>query len=193
LPGENRTRGQKATADSAAKILTQGEALIRRAAQVQHNLMLPDRDLLRRFHDAIGIDESLGTLRDLNQAAAEYLRRAKLDEQYDIMQESTRAAVEVQGRLEWLEVFVVGFYVTGVLEMFTRRVPGFDQTWGTPFVLLGGLFSLSLTAWILKPWERPSKPRPGSEKRQIWVLGILIASYIVGLVLWRLFPQAPLR
>ena len=192
LPDENRARGQKAAADSAAKILAQGEALARRAAQVQHNLILPGRDFLRRFYNAIGIGELLGTLRELNQTAVEYLRRAKLDEQNDSLQESTRTVAEVRSRLEWLGVFVAGFYVTGVLEMVNRRLPGFDQAWGTPCILLGGLFALLLTAWILKPWERPGKPQPGSEKRLIWVLGIVIASYIVGLVLWRLFPPAPL-
>lgn len=191
LPDEHSTAGQKPAAESVAKIVAKGEDLARRAAQVKHNLTLPDRDLLRRFYDAIGIDELLGTLRDLNQTAAGYLRGEKIDEQTGRMEESTRTVAEVQSKLEWLEVFIVGFYATEMIEMFTKRFSTFDRTLGTPFILLGGLFSLSFTAWILKPWERAAEKKRGNENRLIWILVIVVISYIVGLLLWLRFPQAP--
>ena len=190
-PGEHRTGRQKTATDSADKIVARGEDLERRAAQVKHNLTLPDRDLLRRFCEAIRLDELLGTMRELNRAATEVLRRDNLEEQAGSIAESTRTVAEFQSKLRWLEVFVVGLYATQIIEMLTRRVPGFDQAWGPPVVLLGGLSAISLAAWTLRPWQRPSKKKPGSEKRLVWMLGIVIASYIVGLALWRLFPQPP--
>jgi len=190
-PGEHRTDGQKAAVDSVAKMAAKGEDFERRAAQVKHNLTLPDRDLLRRFCEAIGFDELLATMRELNRASADVLQRDKLEEQTGIIAESTRTVAEFQSKVRWLEVFVVGLYATQIIEMLTNRFPGFDQAWGSPIVLFGGLFAISLAAWILRPWQRQSKKKPGSDKRRIWMLGVIIASYIVGLVLWRLFPQPP--
>ncbi len=183
-PDETPMAGRKSSSNLLANRVARGEQLARRAAQVQSNLALPDRDLLRRFSDAIGIEQLLGTLRDLNRAAEEGQRREKLDQQSAGTEENIRIGSAVQRRLEWLEVFLVGFCATGMMALFTGRFPGPDHAWGTPFVLLGGLFSLLFAAWIVKPWEPASGGKPDRQNQLIWILILVLLSSIVGLLSW---------
>ena len=184
LPEASGVAGPTATADLLATRIAAGEQLARRAAQLQSTLALPDRELLRRFSDALGIEQSLGTLRDLQRTATERRRREMLDQQAARAEENIRIASAVQSRLEWLAVFLVGFSATGMIAIFAGRVPGLDQTWGTPFVLLGGLFSLLFAAWILKPWEPAGRKKPDRQKQLVWILLLVLLSCIVGLLFW---------
>ena len=173
-----------AAEESLPRIVAKGEGLARRAAQVKHNLTLPNRDLLRRFCEAIGIDELLGALGGLNQLAGEHLLREKLDDQSVILKSNADLAAGLKNKLEWLEVFVVGFYATSVLSLISTHVPAAGGSWGAPVTLLGGLFFVLFAAWILKPWDHSPEKIKRSGSRSLWLLGVLVLSYIVGLLLW---------
>jgi hypothetical protein len=190
LPGERSAGRRNPRADWATTIVAKSEELMRRAAQVTHNLALPDRELLRRFYDAMAVDGLLATLRDLNQSAAGYLSGEQLAEQARRMEEGTKTAVAVQRKVRWLAVFVVGCYATEMLDLSARPFRDFDNTWGMPFVLLGGLFSLLLAAWIIKPWQRRDQDKLGTGKLPTWIIAVVMLSYIVGLLLWLTSPHA---
>jgi hypothetical protein len=189
LLDERRASVQPAM-ESVSKIVAKGEDLARRAAQVKHNLTLPNRDLLRRFYDAVGIDDLLEALRDLNQTAAGYLRREKLEEQTSWMEASTKTVAQVQSQMEWLQVFIVGFYATAIFGLAFSNLPAGDRIWGMPATLLGGLFFLLIAAWVLKPWVRPPEKKPHAHNGAVWIFAIVALSYIVGLLLWLRFPQS---
>ncbi|MGB8885323.1 MAG: hypothetical protein WCC87_01295 [Candidatus Korobacteraceae bacterium] len=182
LPVDQRIASQKSVAEAVAKIIGQGEDLGRRAAQIKHNLTSPDRDLLRRFYDAIGMDELLRSLHNLNRAAAERLLLEKLDDQNATLTGSTEASRGIQSNLEWLEVVIVGFYATAILGLASSHVAA--ATWGMPVTVLGGLLFLLLAAGILRPWDQTAAKRTQSGSRSLWLLGVILLSYIVGLMLW---------
>ncbi|MCE9546350.1 MAG: hypothetical protein K8T25_12620, partial [Planctomycetia bacterium] len=50
-------------------VLDKGEMLVRRVAQVKHGLAQPEGNLVRRFFEAIRLDEVLSTLSDIDSAA----------------------------------------------------------------------------------------------------------------------------
>ena len=145
-------------------IATNGEELARRAAQVKHSLTLPDRDLFRRFYEAINVDQLLETLRDLTHAAAEHLRRHQLAEQAKQMESRSDAVARVQSKLEWLEVFIVGFFAVGIIDVITRHV-NLGSEAEDALVLLGGPLFIGFTAWILKPWRRKKTANEGKIDR----------------------------
>ncbi len=155
--------------------------LARDAARIKHKLTLPHSDLLRRFYDATGIDELLSTLRDLNQNAAEYLRRRKMDEQASKTRESTETVAEVQTKLEYLEVFIVGVYAIEMFHTFSEYLTGRDDL--KPFiVLVGSLLFLILTAWKLVPWERKPGQAPVLKEKPFQVLLVACAIWIAAII-----------
>jgi hypothetical protein len=170
-------------------IASNGEELARRAAQVKHALTLPDRDLFRRFYEAINVDQLLETLRDLTHAAGEHLRRHQLAEQAKQMESRSDAVARVQSKLEWLEVFIIGFFAVGIIDVITRHVNlGNDAE--NALVLLGGPLFIGLTAWILKPWRKKKKSPEGKIDRPVWILiavaGACVIAWLAGLAhLWK--------
>ncbi|MGA2371027.1 MAG: hypothetical protein ACLPPV_09070 [Candidatus Korobacteraceae bacterium] len=170
-PGSDGTRDLEAT-------VARGVDLAVRAAELQHTLALPDRDLLRRFWDVIGVDRLLATLRDLNHTATESLRRQQVAEQAKLMGERDAVIAKIRSRLEWLEVFIVGFLAIEIIEAIARHgSPG--NMLEDALLLLGGPFSLALIAWILKPWKRKSDPAVDSTEASPWILIAVIAACLV--------------
>jgi len=159
-------------------IVARGQELTRRAAEAQHTLTLPDRDLLRRFSDEIGLDQLLATLHDLNRAATEHLRRLQLAEQTKFIAERDAVIAKLRSRLEWLEVFIAGFLAIEIIEAIARRVD-LGNTLEDALLLLGGPFFLGLTAWILKPWKRKSNAAVDSTEGPPWILIAVIAAWVV--------------
>lgn len=155
-----------------------GEELTRRAAQLKHSLSLPDRDLLRRFYEASGVDQLLATLRDLTQTAAEHLRRHELTKQAKQMEARADVVARVQSKLEWLEVFVVGFFAVGIIDVITRHVDLGDRV-EDALVLLGGPLFIGFTAWVLKPWRRKRGAEEGKIDRPAWILIAVVLACIV--------------
>jgi hypothetical protein len=166
------------------QIAAEGELLARAAARIKHNLTLPHSDLLRRFYDATGIDELLTTLRDLNQTAAEHLRREQMDEQARKTRESTETVAEVQSKLEWVEVFIVGVYAVDAIEIFAKHILGEDNHSKTAtLVILSSLPAFLLfTAFVLQPWKRKSAEKEGWLERPAWILIVVILACIAGIV-----------
>ncbi len=177
---------------SEEEIAASGEALAREAAEIKHNLTLPGSELLRRFYDATGIDDLLATLRDLNQTAAEYLRRDTMDELAYKTGESTETVAEVQSKLEFLEVFIVGVYAIEMFEAFTKYIRGGEST--KAFIVLGGsLVFLVVVAAMLVPWKRKPGQKPVWKENAFLVLVlaacIWIAAIICGMVKGVQFPE----
>src|SRR5208283_4742082 len=102
---DDRTPAQLRLPALAAK----GEDLTGRALDLQHMLTLPQRELLRRFCEAIGFEQIVARLRDLNQAAAENLRRAAAAEEARRQEKRSDEIARVQRKTEWLQVLLVGF------------------------------------------------------------------------------------
>jgi len=166
-------------------IVGRGEELTRRAAQVKHALTLPDRDLVRRFSDAIGIDQFLATLRDLNHTATEHLRRQQLAEQTRLTEERANIVAKLRSRLEWLEVFTVGFLAIAIIDAITRRVD-LGNTLEDALLLLGGPVALGVVASILKPWKRKAAAAERPIDPPDWILIAVIlacvAAWLAGLL-----------
>jgi hypothetical protein len=177
----------------AEVIAARGEILARSAAQIKHNLTLPNSELLRRFYDATGIDELLATLRDLNQTAAEYLRREKMEEQARRQAESTETVAEVQSKLEWVEVFIVGVYAVETIELFAKHVVGERSRTATLVILASLPVFLLFTTFVLQPWKRKSAEKRGRLERPAWILVVVIAASILGIIwaAWSLYHGPP--
>jgi len=173
LPGSDSTRDLEAT-------VAQGEDLAVRAAELQHTLTLPGRNLLRRFWDVVGVDQLLSTLRDLNHTATESLRRLQIAEQSRVNEERAAIVAKLRSRLEWLEVFIVGFLAIEIIEAIARHVD-LGNTLEDILLLLGGPVVAGLTAWILKPWKR--KPGFADDARGI-SRTLLIAVIAACVVAW---------
>ena len=156
---------------------TRGEELTRHAAQVQHTLTLPDRDLLRRFSDGIGVDQFLATLRDLNHTASEHLRRLKLAEQSKLMEERDAVIAKLRSSFEWLEVFIVGFLAIEIIEAIARHA-NLGNTLEDILLLLGGPVAAGLTAWMVKPWKRKPDAPGESTQGPAWILIAVIAACV---------------
>ncbi len=152
-PHAARPSAENNATASLETIVARGEELTRRAAEIQDNLTLPNRDLLRCFADGIGVDRLIATLRDLNQTAAEQLRRRQLAQQTRLVEERSNLIATLRTRLAWLEVFVLGFLAIEIIEAIARR-SNLDNTLGDALLLLGGPVVLGLAALVLKPWKR---------------------------------------
>ncbi|MGA2906039.1 MAG: hypothetical protein ABSD98_19610 [Candidatus Korobacteraceae bacterium] len=172
-PGSDGTRNLEAT-------VARGEDLAIRAAQLQHNVTLPDRDFLRRFWDAIGVDQLLATMRDLSHTAAEGLRRQQIAEQTRLMEERANIVAKLRSRLEWLEVFIVGFLAIAIIDAITRRVD-LGNTLGDALLLLGGPVALGVMASILKPWKRKAAAADTISTSQSILVGLIAACVVAWL------------
>jgi hypothetical protein len=159
-------------------IVARGEDLGRRAAHIKHNLTLPDRDLLRRFSEAIGLDQILAALHDLNHTASEHLRRLKLAEQSKLMEERDAVIAKLRSRSEWLEIFIVGFLAIEIIEAIAHHI-NLGNTLEDALLLLGGPLALGLTAWMLKPWKLKADAPGESTQGLAWILIAVIAACVV--------------
>lgn len=174
--------------NTAETVAAEGEDLARKAAQIKHNLALPHSELLRRFYEATGIDELLSTLRDLNQTAAEHVRRAKMEEQAQRLAENTETVAEVQSKVEWLEIFIIGVYAADVIDIFTRHEGRERFWWETALLLFGFAAFMLLATFALRPWEKKRAEEPASIPRPGLILIVVFG--VVGLALaWILGTQ----
>jgi len=129
--------------------VVEGDQLTRAAARVSHELALPENRILSRFFEALGLREVLAALRDLNLAAAERSRRDELDRQTRELIRHTKTVASVQRKVEWLEIFIVGFYATELAKMI---VEGLDSgNWRIPTA--AGIAGMVLAVLALRPWK----------------------------------------
>lgn len=173
--------GKMSDTEGLKSIVATSEELGRRSAQIKHALTLPDHDLFRRFYDAINIDQLSATLWELARSASDHLRQHELAVQAKQMESRADAVARVQSKLEWLEVFVVGFFAVGIIDVITRHVSLSNQV-EDALVLLGGPLFIGFTAWLLKPWQRKKKAQ--SEARIDRPAWILIAVALACVMAW---------
>jgi hypothetical protein len=173
--------GRPLDTEGLKSVVATSEELTRRSAQIKHALTLPDRDLFRRFYNAINIDQLSATLRELSRSASEHLRHNGLVAQAKQMESRADAVARVQSKLEWIGVFVVGFMAVGIIDVITRHVSLSNQV-EDALVLLGGPLFLGFAAWIVKPWRRRKSSEPEETiDRPRW---ILIAVAVAGVIAW---------
>ncbi len=173
--------GKMPDPEGLKSIVANAEELASRSAQIKHALILPDHDLFRRFYDAVNLDQLLATLRELSRSASEHLRQYQLAAQAKQMQSRADAVARVQSKLEWLEVFVVGFLALGIIEVVTLHVSLSNQV-EDALVLLGGPLSIGFAAWLLKPWRRKKSDQP--QGTIDWPVWILIAIAVACVIAW---------
>lgn len=126
--------------------VAKGEELTRAAARVCHELALPENRLLSRFFDALGLRELLGALRDLNLAAADRAAREQLAQQTMELMRHTKTVADVQVKVEWLEIFIVGFYATELAKIIL-------ETGRVLIPLAAGIVSMAAAMLALRPWK----------------------------------------
>ncbi len=174
--------------DWAEELAARGEELARNAARIKHNLTLPESDLLRRFYDATGIDALLATLRDLNQNSAAHIHRERAEEQAHRLSESTETVAEVQSKLEWLEVFIIGVYAIEMINAYAEQLK-YGEGWHKWLIIYGIPLFLAFVVFVLRPWERKGDEAPGRIPRPAYIL-ILLGLVCLAAILWALMPHA---
>lgn len=155
--------------------LAEGEELARRAVQVEQVLTTPEREILRRFADAIGMDQLLATLRDLNQSAAGNMQRRELAAQTRRCEERGDIIAKLRSRLEWMELFILAFLAARIAEVVVGFYGGEDSM-GRAAAFLSGPVVASLMAWALRPWKRKPDPKGGEFRTSSVILAIVIAA-----------------
>jgi hypothetical protein len=124
-------------------------------------------------------------LRDLNHTATEHLRRQQLAEQTRLTEERANIVAKLRSRLEWLEVFTVGFLAIAIIDAITRRVD-LGNTLEDALLLLGGPVALGVVASILKPWKRKAAAAERPIDPPDWILIAVIlacvAAWLAGLL-----------
>src|SRR5205085_10587109 len=110
---------------------------------LEHSLVLPENRLLGRFFEAIGLHELLKTLREVNFAAADNVRNEMIDAQTGELTRHTATVADVQTKVEWLEVFFVGFYATELSRIITELLGLTNHVALIVIVLVGFSFTLA--------------------------------------------------
>jgi hypothetical protein len=117
----------------ADEVLVEGDELVRRVVHMKHQLTLPENNLVRRFFEAIRLDELLHSLRDINASAAQRAQaasnRAHLEHQRDIgakMEKNLERITAIQRIVHAVEYLVVTYY--GVM-LWEHLAKGYDEGW----------------------------------------------------------------
>ncbi len=163
---------------SLREIVEEGDELVSRAAQLQHTVSMPDRELLRRFHRVIGLDDLVARLRELHHAAKERLGRETAAEEARRVDRRAEDISHLRTRLEWLKVLLVGFISLGLIRLLTSHV---DSGSAQTLALLGGPVVLGMSALLLQPWRRKRATAPDAFKKPGW---FLVAAIVFWIALW---------
>ncbi len=178
-PPAETSMTRNAAASSLETIADQCEQLIERAVQVEHLLTLPDREVLRRFADAIRLDRLFGTLRVLNSTTAENMQRRKAAEQSRRAEESANIPARRRSEFEWLEVLVLGFVGIAIANVIARNLePG--NSLRRVLELIAGPVVLAIAALVLKPWKRKSADGQKGIEIPAWALIAAVVACIAG-------------
>jgi hypothetical protein len=142
--------------------------------------VLPENRILSRFFEAIRLGEVLSTLRAIHGAAAERVRNEKLEQQTAEFTRHTATVADVQTKVEWLEVFFVGFYATELSRILTELLEFRHDIALVIVVLVGAVFTAA-AALALAPWHHGRSRRVGIILlllALLWILGLLARFYI---------------
>jgi hypothetical protein len=164
--------------ESLASIVSRSEELLRRAGHIEHVVSLPDRDLLRQFHNCVGVDRSVKILRDLTQSATERLRSNKLSEENRRMGEVAIIARHLDSKLRWSAAIMAGLVAIQIIDLAASyfSLAGNLRLWAP---LLGGPVFLALAAVLLKPWKRKAPAQPASLDLPVWVVSLAMLAFVL--------------
>lgn len=167
--------------ESFKSIISSAEELARRFAQIRHTSTLPDHDLLLRFCDSVNISELAATVRDISACYSESLRQRDLASETQHMESRTDAIAQMQSRLEWVKVLVIGFIALAVVDVITQNL-SLNKVIRDALLALGGPLVLGLTAWLLKPWQRKKDPQLTGASHQVsW---LVVAGAVAFVIAW---------
>lgn len=178
---EAEERGRGSRGDAVQQLAERGEALARRALEVQHTAARPGGELLRRFHEAIKLDELAARLRDVNDAVAEHLRREGHAEEGRRADKRSDEVARARERVRWLEVFVIAFVALEVMAIILRNV-SLERSSQSTLALFGGPVTFGVAVWLIQPWRRKrmaDEPSPNFR-------GVVIAATVVWILAWLL-------
>jgi hypothetical protein len=150
--------------------LNRGLSLIRTGAQLTHEAALPDNEVLQRFLEASRLNDVVKNTRDVQAAAA-------AGDQRTAIAGGTKKMVELQEKVEVLEIVIASFYAMDLMKTLTEYI-GLSNMYSLGVSFLG---VVALTGLI---WRVMAK------RRSIGRIFILIAALwlAAGLSLW-LLPQ----
>jgi len=168
------------TTSMVQALVADGEDLARHALEVQHALVLPDQELLRRFSEAIGFEQLVARLHDINQAAAENIRRDVAAEEGRRHEKTSDVVTGIRQKVGWLEVVVVGFVALELVTLVLRTV-ALGAGSREALALFGAPLAFGCAAWLLQPWRKKRGAGPDGSRGYTW---ILIAALLVLLTTW---------
>ena len=161
---------EKEREEKTAAVLAQGEADLRRVAGVKRALARPENQLLSRFFEASRLDEVLKTLRDVYLAAVQRAQTEKLTK-------NTHEVAEIQGKLEWVEVFIIAFYALELAYHVGHvfHYPDAYLGWG---VIVTASVAMLLAFVLLKPYQHTRT----SKAKQAGILLLIVGALVVYLL-----------
>jgi hypothetical protein len=132
--------------------IERSDELTRKAAKLRYELILPENRLISQFFDAINLSELLQTMRDM------------------LLGLNSHTTAEVQTKVEWLEVFIVGFYGTELASSAVEKLE-IPHIWSLLTIVIAGSLFTGLTAYLLKPWQH------GRSTNLKWLLYLVFFTY----------------
>ncbi|HEV2970893.1 MAG TPA: hypothetical protein VGY55_13055 [Pirellulales bacterium] len=178
------------TAEGSEQIVAESHRLTRRLAVEKHTLSLPENRLLGRFFEASRLDEVLEMLRDVNEAAVERVRTARSDATLSQIRDlnssserSIKESIELQGKVEWLEVFFFAVYIAELIHIvgdslhFNGQLVGFGA-------LTCSIIAGALAYHVLNPKEHVKLHRLSA---WVWIAAFAVLAGF--LILGKLMDQ----
>jgi hypothetical protein len=108
-------RGDPGWVAATERRVDEGERLMRRIVQFKFGLILPEGRFLRRFFEAIQLDEVVKILRDVNSADVQRAQAARMERGASEMGRHMETVAEVQSTFHWVEIFLISVYA---VELF---------------------------------------------------------------------------
>ncbi len=180
LPGsEDPARlGTQDQPEGAQTLITKGEELMQRAAQVRQRLAIPENDLLRAFHDSIGLGQLVETLRDVSRVAGERLQLQRLAEQDKLTKERAATFAKVHSTLGWLGVCIAGIAGVEGSNLIAQYFP-LGKAAQNILALVGGPVVLLGAALALMPWKRKAVDPQNELSRPTWLLPVAALVFLL--------------
>jgi uncharacterized membrane-anchored protein len=152
--------------------LAKGAHLTRRVADAKRRLAFPEARLLGRFFEASRLDEVLAAVHDLNLVSSEAAHRHKIEQ-------LTHGSHHLQANVEWLEIFVVAFYVFEFFDMLAKLYD-VQETATAAFSISAAFIAGLMGFWLLRP-DRHSR-FPAYKVVWLAIIGLIAASIFAGVV-----------
>lgn len=157
LLGDNSAPEQS---DAAAASLQRSDLLIRKVARLKHLTTGSDGRVIREFLTAVGFDSLIDGLHNLNHQSQNLRLHEAMTRSAEEVRDSVRAIEEMQGKVEWVEVFLVAVYSVYLVNYLGENFR-FAHDYVGYSILLGSGLAAGLTALALQPWKH-SKPLPSA-------------------------------